>query len=280
MHLGGDDATGGRALTRRGAKCALAAIFFAAMSVGAHAAELGTGPWVKGYTDIFGGLPAQPGLYIRDDLYRYQGNADKTVLDGLVELDVQETYTADIAALSVVTPLKILGGTYAVAVAPSVVAMIAGRISTEAQGTPQAKLRALASQDFRPLEIDRPHICLTPSGPPHDAYCRPNRGLRPREWNDVSGDVRQGRRRRLHGLLSIRGGKYWLWRAVDNEGEVLDFLVQGRREKGTSACSEVAFFDAATSAPPAVVSTCRTTQAMASGTGGADGVWSAMADAP
>jgi putative transposase len=25
-------------------------------------------------------------------------------------------------------------------------------------------------------------------------------------------------------VISIRGGKYWLWRAVDNEGEVLDFL--------------------------------------------------------
>ncbi len=31
-------------------------------------------------------------------------------------------------------------------------------------------------------------------------------------------------------LISIRGGKYWLWRAVDNEGEVLDFLVQRRRD--------------------------------------------------
>jgi transposase-like protein len=31
-------------------------------------------------------------------------------------------------------------------------------------------------------------------------------------------------------VLSIRGGKYWLWRAVDNEGEVLDFLVQRRRD--------------------------------------------------
>ena len=30
-------------------------------------------------------------------------------------------------------------------------------------------------------------------------------------------------------VISIRGGKYWLWRAVDNEGEVLDFLVQRRR---------------------------------------------------
>ena len=32
-------------------------------------------------------------------------------------------------------------------------------------------------------------------------------------------------------VISIRGGKYWLWRAVDNEGEVLDFLVQRRREQ-------------------------------------------------
>ncbi len=30
-------------------------------------------------------------------------------------------------------------------------------------------------------------------------------------------------------VISIRGDRYWLWRAVDNEGEVLDFLVQRRR---------------------------------------------------
>ena len=30
-------------------------------------------------------------------------------------------------------------------------------------------------------------------------------------------------------VIVIRGRRYWLWRAVDNEGEVLDFLVQGRR---------------------------------------------------
>lgn len=28
---------------------------------------------------------------------------------------------------------------------------------------------------------------------------------------------------------AIRGERYWLWRAVDNEGEVLDFLVQRTR---------------------------------------------------
>jgi transposase-like protein len=30
-------------------------------------------------------------------------------------------------------------------------------------------------------------------------------------------------------LIAIRGRQYWLWRAVDQEGEVLDFLVQRRR---------------------------------------------------
>lgn len=31
-------------------------------------------------------------------------------------------------------------------------------------------------------------------------------------------------------VIAIRGKHYWLWRAVDNEGEVLDFLVQSRRD--------------------------------------------------
>lgn len=30
--------------------------------------------------------------------------------------------------------------------------------------------------------------------------------------------------------IAIRGERYWLWRAVDNEGEVLDFLVSRRRD--------------------------------------------------
>ena len=30
-------------------------------------------------------------------------------------------------------------------------------------------------------------------------------------------------------VINIRGRKHWLWRAVDGEGEVLDFLVQRRR---------------------------------------------------
>ena len=30
-------------------------------------------------------------------------------------------------------------------------------------------------------------------------------------------------------VIVIRGKRHWLWRAVDNEGEVLDFLVQPKR---------------------------------------------------
>ena len=30
-------------------------------------------------------------------------------------------------------------------------------------------------------------------------------------------------------VIVIRGQRYWLWRAVDNEGEVLDLLVQSKR---------------------------------------------------
>ncbi len=90
----------------------------------ARAAEYGTGPWVKGYTDIFGGvLPSQPGFYFRTDAYHYNGSADTTIFDGRIALDVDQEYTATLFALSYVTPWKILGGTYAVAVVPSVVAM-------------------------------------------------------------------------------------------------------------------------------------------------------------
>ncbi len=31
-------------------------------------------------------------------------------------------------------------------------------------------------------------------------------------------------------VIVIRRKRYWLWRAVDNEGEVLDFLVQRKRD--------------------------------------------------
>ena len=93
-------------------------------SGGGQAAEFGTGPWVKGYTDIFGGVvPSQPGFYFRTDAYHYEAEVDRTIFNGLVQVGVEQEYTATIAALTYVTPWKILGGTYALAVAPSMVAM-------------------------------------------------------------------------------------------------------------------------------------------------------------
>lgn len=104
--------------------CALAVVLGLAAHNTAHAAEYGTGPWVKGYSDIFSGiLPPQPGLYIRNDAYHYAGEVDATVFNGLVQIGVQEEYLADIFALTYVTSAKILGGTYAFAVAPSLVDM-------------------------------------------------------------------------------------------------------------------------------------------------------------
>lgn len=40
-------------------------------------------------------------------------------------------------------------------------------------------------------------------------------------------------------VIMIRGKRFWLWRAVDNEGEVLDFLVQSKRN--TKAAKKLMF---------------------------------------
>ncbi len=107
---------------------ALVAALLAGVGAGAaDAAEYGTGPWVKGYTDIFGGIvPPQPGLYVRNDAYHYEGEVNATVFNGRIALGVEQNYLADILALTYVTPWKILGGTYAVALAPSLLQMNVG----------------------------------------------------------------------------------------------------------------------------------------------------------
>ena len=35
-------------------------------------------------------------------------------------------------------------------------------------------------------------------------------------------------------VVQIGGKRFWLWRAVDSEGEVLDLLVQPRRDKAAA----------------------------------------------
>ncbi len=111
-------------------RLAVHAVALAAALVGASgfeqakAAEYGTGPWVRGYTDVLGGMiPPVPGLYVRNDAYHYEGEAERTIFNGLVQLSVEEQYLADILAITYVTPFKILGGTYAVTAVPSLVQM-------------------------------------------------------------------------------------------------------------------------------------------------------------
>jgi hypothetical protein len=73
---------------------------------------------------VLGGvLPPVPGLYIRNDAYHYEGEAERTIFNGLVQLSVEEQYLADILAITYVTPFKILGGTYAVTAVPTLVQM-------------------------------------------------------------------------------------------------------------------------------------------------------------
>ena len=138
--LGGHRGLGGNhATSQDGAPVFAAALLTVFGMSSARAAEYGTGPWVRGYTDIFGGvLPSQPGCYSRTDVYHYNGSADTTIFDGRIALDVDEDYTATLFALSYVTPWKILGGTYAVAVVPS----LSPWTSTSASGFPPSPGRA------------------------------------------------------------------------------------------------------------------------------------------
>ena len=57
------------------------------------------------------------------DVYHYDGDVSATVFDGFVQVGVEQKFTATLPALTYVTPWKILGGTYAVAVIPSVTAV-------------------------------------------------------------------------------------------------------------------------------------------------------------
>lgn len=89
----------------------------------ASAAEFGANPWIKGTTDIFAGIvPTEPGWYFRTDVYHYRARAERTVFNGRVQLSVEQDITATIASLTYVTPWKILGGTYAFAAAPAMMA--------------------------------------------------------------------------------------------------------------------------------------------------------------
>ena len=98
-----------------GLGCAVlvAAIFASGPTNTASAAEFGSSPYPKGFSDIFSGIvPTEPGLYALNDLYHYDGNVGATVFNGAVQLGVEAKFTADFLTLTYVTKWKVLGGTY------------------------------------------------------------------------------------------------------------------------------------------------------------------------
>ncbi len=105
-------------LIRFGAAAAAAALATSCLSpltsVPASAAEAGTSPYLKGYKDFLSGIvPPAPGIYVRNDLLYYAGDIEQTTVGGRVAVGLHEWLVGDIVAPTVVTPYKILGGTYA-----------------------------------------------------------------------------------------------------------------------------------------------------------------------
>ncbi len=77
------------------------------------AAEFGTGLYVLGYQSSMAGYLPDPGFYLRNDLYFYQGNADILLLSGKVELELRSRAIYNLTSATYVTPWKILGANYA-----------------------------------------------------------------------------------------------------------------------------------------------------------------------
>jgi hypothetical protein len=78
------------------------------------AAEFGTGLYMLGYQSSLAGYMPEPGFYLRNDFYVYQGNADIIPFSRRVEVDLRSRLITDLATASYVTPLKIFGANYAV----------------------------------------------------------------------------------------------------------------------------------------------------------------------
>lgn len=82
----------------------------------AVAAEFGTGIYMLGYQSSLAGYMPDPGFYLRNDFYAYQGNARIMPFSGRVEVDLRSRLITDLVAGSYVTPLKIFGANYALGV--------------------------------------------------------------------------------------------------------------------------------------------------------------------
>jgi hypothetical protein len=91
-----------------------AAIFSCLTAAPALAVEGGTSSYLKGYKDFLSGvLPTDPGLYLRDDVIYYNGSVGASVIGGKVRIGISQWSLSNVFDPTYVTPLHILGATYA-----------------------------------------------------------------------------------------------------------------------------------------------------------------------
>jgi hypothetical protein len=79
----------------------------------AQSAESGTGVYLLGYQSSMAGYLPDPGVYLRNDFFWYQGNAKALPFSGKVEANLRGRLFADMVNLTWVTPLKFQEVTYA-----------------------------------------------------------------------------------------------------------------------------------------------------------------------
>jgi len=81
-----------------------------------EAAEFGTGIYMLGYQSALAGYQPDPGFYLRNDFYVYQGNAQIIPLSRRIEVNLRSRLITDMIGATYVTPLEIFGAHYAVGV--------------------------------------------------------------------------------------------------------------------------------------------------------------------
>jgi hypothetical protein len=101
----------------------LAAAIFLVISIAAsgslsqvQGAESGIGVYFLGYQSSMAGYLPDPGFYLRNDFYAYQGNAGIMPFSGRVEVGLRSRLLTDLVAGTYVTPLKIFGANYALGI--------------------------------------------------------------------------------------------------------------------------------------------------------------------
>ncbi len=82
----------------------------------AQAAENGLGLYPLGYNSSMAGFMPPPGFYLRNDFFAYQGTANQIPLSRRIEADMRGRYLMDLINFTYVSPNKILGANYGLAV--------------------------------------------------------------------------------------------------------------------------------------------------------------------